>query len=325
MHANDLKRLYSNGHAVVVRSLEDAPYPVCAIGKDIEIEATLDTSSVTQSDAVILTIEVSGEFRSQSARINELHGMPNEIKWYRSQTTPVDEHTIRTEFVLQGIKSGDYDIPAQKMCYFDTESRVYHILETEPLRLTVIPSQTRVDDAPERFDDSCAVSIEHNESPLQPSLTLSSSPFTAVPRDGQMPWWLFFSILWISTAYVLVPFRALYTTFFASSSKRMYKSAFANAHARLQKAQKNHDAKKIYEIFVHLLSVRCAIPLEQLSVERIDHEFYNRFVDEELRNRWNQFFNRALECSFGMPQSSSDQEALFVSAFDWLETVKKIV
>ena len=49
--------------------------------------------------------------------------------------------TVQTwEYVVQGLKPGTFTIPAQSIRFFDTNSRQYKTLKTEPLTITVTPS-----------------------------------------------------------------------------------------------------------------------------------------------------------------------------------------
>ncbi len=156
-------------------------------------------------------------------------------------------------------------------------------------------------------------------------LPLSKSRCDAVKKIEALPWWVFIIVLLF--AGVGVMFSSLMILFkkifYGNKEQLHYRNAFAEALYAIKNAQRAHEFKKLYAIFVQLLSVRCAIPMGQVSLDRIEHELYNRFTDEKTRIQLRQFLSQLEEAAFGAEPMMD--KAVFSRAVEWVDILKKIV
>lgn len=324
---HDVKRVYSNAEKITVHSHDCAPSFVCAVGKDVSIKASVDSAVVKQSEGMVLRLDITGDSESTFMGVETLSGMPEELKWYRSNTIKLENNGERTEFVIQGLKSGDYEIPPQKLCYFDRASREYVSLQTEPLIISITPLHDT-----SQQNHTAMLMVKNDEGALQGGnseignqLPLSKSTYYLYKSIEPIPWWVFILILLASGAIVMRSFLTVLVEnfFYGNAAKQSYKNAFSGSLYAIKNAQSMQEPEKLYAIFMHLFAVRCAIPLDLISCDRIQYELSLRCVDEEIKIQLSQFLAQLEEAAFGA--RANVNASLFLQAREWIDILKKIV
>lgn len=323
---HDVKRIYSNAEKIMVHAFDDAPHPVCAVGKNVTAKAYVDNPVVAQSEGITLYIEVAGDDKSSLKAVETLEGVPQELKWYRSHGSKIDATTLRSEFVIQGLKSGDYEIPSQKLCYFDSETREYKTITTQPLLVSITPLRDPGHDVPNlpQEPSKTPVNQENNPSNSEPHMLLSQSCWYQSPQRAPLPWWFFVMMLIVAPLCVILRvMTAKVKQFFSyKSPQQQYKYAFKNALQAIEKARDNKDDKQLYSIFLLLVGIRCSLRQEEVSLERIEHELYNRFVDDATKIRWKKFFHALKQSTYG---GNFLNDQLFAQAVEWVNILKKVL
>lgn len=325
---HDIKRVYSNAEKIVVHAFDDALYPVCAVGKNVTIVASVDNSIVNQSEGITLRIDVTGDESSSLRPIKSLINIPQELKWYQSQSTSINNNTLRSEFIIQGLKSGDYEIPSQLFTYFDRDTREYKNIATDPLLISIVPLCDTKDENFSQKNEQllCTDNIKNQDNTLVLNqLPLSNGYWYVRQHTRPFSWILFIIItiiLGLAFCYDLI-IELIRKCFYSQTQKSNYKKAFSHALNAIRHAQRCNDTKQLYAIFMQLLTIRLRIVNEEQSSMVINNVLSSRFVDTILKDAWVLFFNELERVTYGHDTFHNDQ--LFKQAIEWINVLKKIM
>jgi len=140
------KYIYSNPLTFDVRPLPQYDGVVDAVGQFESFNAFADRAVAKQGDGIVITLEIEGSGDFENLDIKELKDMPKSLKYYNSKqyisdSSPKDGmKKKRFEFIVQGMASGEFEIPGQTFTFFDVQSRDYKILKTSPILLKILPN-----------------------------------------------------------------------------------------------------------------------------------------------------------------------------------------
>src|SRR3990167_2390599 len=123
--------LYSNSIVLNVKKLPKGNFD--AIGNFTNFSAKLDKKSLDKGDAALVKVIISGDADLTSLDF-DLKNIPENLKAYKSNNK-IEGDTKIFEFILQGLKEGEYTIPAQSFKYFDPISEKSGLLKTKQLKI----------------------------------------------------------------------------------------------------------------------------------------------------------------------------------------------
>ena len=319
----DVKRIYSNAIALSVDDVPVTDKQLQGVGTFNSFTISAKPSVVKQGEGTVITLAVTGEADPEMVTINELQGIPPELRSYESQQL-VDEPkqanepmTKRYEYIVQGLQTGSWQIPAQQFYYLDTTSRSFKTLTTAPLSVTIMPGALKqlLAKPPGAVDAQT----------ITERLTITDSYWRPEYRFGIMPWWLFLLLvalpflLWIvkkGRSSMQVRMQQTYR------ARRAY-NAFSLAHAQLKKLQAKEKPKLLYALFVELFANRWQLPISTLSQELIEQRLKDIGLSSDQQERWQQFFKLVTARAFGGESTRERDLNLFNQAELWLQELKQ--
>ena len=145
----DRKRVYSNALTIKVSSLPYCGHSVQAVGVFERFSAEIKPGMAKEGEGMVLVMEIEGLGNLQAIAVPALK-LPKSLKYYDSNSAIIlpkhsDEFPKkRFEFIVQGMESGDCEIPEQLFTYFDIERNTYTTLRTSPLAVSIMPGATSV-------------------------------------------------------------------------------------------------------------------------------------------------------------------------------------
>lgn len=313
---HDLKSMHSNGVKIFVHALPPSPFPVCALGTDIRIRAFVDTVEVVQSEAVLFTLEFEGDMECQKPMLDSLADLPSELKCYRSHVKGAqkDSGGMRIEFIIQALKAGSFEIPAQRLCYFDTRTRTYQEIETQPINITVQPSVV----TPMQPEKSDMHEDEKKEDARSRYYHCDLVSCNRRLQESVIPWWFFFIMLGLSFLAFIYD-RLIYSVKWLvgmTGKERDPQVVFIQARQAIIEAREKNEPKKLYSIFNQFLAKRFGLP-ERQAFEETMRAAYDRLSVIEEKEKWYLFYMGLLSCSFGREMSPQ----LFTEALSWLDRI----
>src|SRR5436190_9749937 len=140
----DRKRVYSNAVKITVDSLPHSNISAQAVGVFDNIHAQITPAVAKEGEGMVLSLEINGNGNMHAITTPVLH-MPSALKYYDSNTTIINDDDNecvkkRFEFIVQGMETGDWEIPEQSFVYFDINKQDYVTLKTSSLSVSIQPS-----------------------------------------------------------------------------------------------------------------------------------------------------------------------------------------
>ena len=324
----DHKRVYSNAVKLHVDPLPAYDGPVHAIGSFERMRASIKPGVAKEGEGMVLTLEITGEGDLDEIPVPTLHGMPEELKYYDSNSSIVaplydgDLPKKQFEYIVQGRACGDWEIPKQLFTYFDVETRTYKILQSAPLAVTVVPgAASTVVQQPYFVAEQKA--SDGDKPQLQPLNT--KAPWYPVKEHSPVPWVLFDILFAIPLLWGLFPFMQRLAHARRNRDRWQKRQAFIQARKELKHARVEHNAKKIYAILVNLVASCNKQSSGTIgSSDSIQTQLRTAGFDDLVITMWETFLNRAMQAAFGGIASVENDRAFFEAAEQWIDRLEKI-
>lgn len=314
----DRKRVYSNAVTIKASPLPHSNVPVHAVGQFERFSAEIKPGMAKEGEGMVLVLEIEGNGNLPAIATPTLN-MPSLLKYYDSNNTIVlprynDElPKKRFEFIVQGMKSGHYEIPEQLFTYFDIDTHRYVTLRTTPLAVSITPGlmSTKKDIViPVLPEEALEVVSEETIADIN-----TTGQWYPVTERRSLPWWLFQLLLLLPCFYMGYPFAAHQFTLLMNNSVRLRRwRAFRKARKSMEQAIKSGDDTKLYTIFMQLLQELHISPYELQSMAMHTENL------ADIKN----FFEGITHAAYGQLDNNNNAE-LCRTAKRWLERLEKII
>jgi hypothetical protein len=325
------KRIYSNALTVDVAPLPTYDGMVHAVGTfdDFTIHATSKVAKA--GDANVIRLDVVGDGTFEGYESLQLAGVPEGLKSYESKQYVSElangAHQTSYEFIVQGLKPGEWEIPAQEFTYFDVNRKEYKTYKTQPLTIAVLAQpelNTGIVTPP-------AADVEQQSKPdiADPSgLRMSVSGAWNLELFKELP------LAWFIVLLVL-PLGALSIQKGSSwyDAYRVNSEPFArkkNAHARAYKAVASVEKRKayheLYPIFVELFASRTDSSIPECSDDAIITYLRQHGMSEDDVAAWQRFFTDIMRLAYaGAGQQSKVTHDIIKRSYEWLNRLKGVL
>ena len=245
--------------------------------------------------------------------------MPDALKYYDSNNTIVSpQHSDelpkkRFEFIVQAMKSGEYEIPPQLFTYFDVERCAYITLRTSPLVVSIMPGGIV---AKKDITTSTVSTLPKvSESDGLKDINKTGSWYPCMPYRP-LPWWLFKLLFLLPCFYLFYPFVWQRLVMLTGSSQRLARrKALRYARRQIKECVKNNDDKQLYSIFITLLQS----DTQANNGNLIGFLSKKSDVSPELMREWNVFFERITYAAYAQSGNENRANELCKMAQKWLE------
>jgi hypothetical protein len=327
-----IKRLYSNAVPVRVIPLPPAVKPVQIIGVCKSITLQAKPPIARQAEGIVVTVEITADADPDAMQFAGLEGMPEELRFYTSQQSVEEdnEHRLvkkRYEFVVQGLKVGSWEIPAQSVYCFDTKKRAYVTLTSTPVTLTIMADAKKAKNSKKK-EEPLPESAAPRLASLSDIAPLATEGWVYKGSvDGNRGSWWWFWVVVVLPALVL----ALHALYQAVRVHRMQKyphrrarTAFAVAKKRLATMARHHNEQGLYTLFIELFADRWQESITTLSSAIVHTRLAQCGMRAEELQAWDTFFTAIAERSFGAPRDANNT-TLFEQAKQWLERLEMLV
>lgn len=307
----DRKRVYSNAVTVKVLPLPYCDSEVHAVGCFESFCADIKPGIAKEGEGMILTLEIEGNGNLHAIAVPKLI-LPESFKYYDSNNSMVAARSSdelpkkRFEFIVQGMQSGESEIPEQLFTYFDVERNSYVTLRTAPLAVSITPG---------------LLSAKKNNAGLSEVMTEAeqkidneiadidvSGEWYAVAQRQALPWWLFQLLLLIPCLYRGYPIALEKFVFLTGKSVRLTRRRlFKQARKKVEQGIKDADCTELYSVFITLVQ-----QLKNMSYSCI-------FLDTP---EWKVFFERISHAAYART-NNEDTDELLRMALKWLDSLEK--
>jgi hypothetical protein len=324
-----VKRSYSNSLKLVVDPLPEPAQEIDGVGIFTDFTAKLEPAAAKEGEGMVLSVVLTGQ-GAQNVKNFSLQ-LPEQFKWYDSKNTVTYSQSglpTRTfEFIVQGLKAGNWEIAAQRFSYYDLETKSYKALQSTPFTVSIVPGNYQpvtaelVQEAREAVGES---SDKHDDEVRTLASSCSHNSLL-----GALPWSIFFLLTLLPLVPIVFRKMRLLVQWYALRKMPVLtkKNAGKRARALITDAAKNNDTAQLYGIMRVFLSDRLGVPASHLSSAFIDREFSGRHMEAGVMAEWHLFFDHIAE-NFYYPEqarflvSSSD---LFKQAHSWIDRLEKLI
>jgi len=330
----ETKRAYSNAVTVNVEALPAHRGPILAVGTFESAKLAIEPSVAQEGHAMVLSLEMTGDTEWDIIKSPEIVGLPEGLRCYESkhymrrESSALNPGIKCFEYVIQGLKPGKWRIPSQEFVVFDVESSKYKTLATGTVMVTI----TKNNAIPSGNNNDLQKESNGNQTPerhILPDTVLAlnqEGPWSSVPAYPPLPTWLFILLMllpvWCGVAWYGYGIWRSYN----ASRMTAYRSrrAFVTARLAIEQAQRNHDTRSLYYIFIQLFADYYAVDQGHISATFIDQKLSARGVSEHLRTQWREFFMHLASYVFSK-QTHTASPQVFLSAITWVDLWEKLL
>ena len=322
------KRVYSNACTLMVESLPQGNSADNFIGIIKEFLLAITPMSAPIGDGMALTITITGQGDFDKIGFLELQNIPESLKWYQSKQSDhasknskeLETHII--EYVLQGLKPGTWQIPAQELTYFDTLQKKYKTITTIPVSVSIIGNIPIASTSKTTKPSINATTTSLDEIlPLHPE-----GPWIAQPAV-YLPWHLFWiitallTLIWILA--VLFLYKSRWPLIFtrSSSGKKIYQQArTAVAHAK-----KTDDYARIYHAFIAIFASQTGKDPAQICPTQIEQILLEKGLSLQAVQDWHEFFSTLSQAVYYQkPADAYHFDTIRNQAVYWIDILEKL-
>lgn len=325
------KRIYSNALTIDVTPLPSYDGSVHGVGTfdDFSIHATSRIAKA--GDANVIRLDVVGEGTFEGCEPIQLSRIPEGLKTYESKqyVSQQANGALQTsyEFIVQGLKPGEWEIPAQEFTYFDVNRKEYRTHKTQPLIITVLAQPELNTDivTPPAAEIDQKKDLEITDpSGLRMSVSGSWNPQSF--KELPITWFILLLVL----PFGLVGMQKGRGWYDAYQSNREPFSRKKNAHARAYKAVSDVEKRKayheLYPIFVELFASRTDSSIPECSDDAIITVLRQRGMSEDDVAAWQRFFTDIMRLAYaGAGQQSKVTHDIIKRSYDWLNRLKGVL
>ena len=318
------KRVYSNALTLQVRALPEVDQPVDAVGRFINYRAQISPAVAKQYEGMVLSLSVEGDGNVERLQAPELERMPAEFKWYASksymQELPIGQRKT-FEYIVQGLKDGEWQLPEQSFTFFDVDARTYKHLHTSPILMNILPGNI-----PMMQEHATLTHLDDNK---QQSYHMQPIIYDFNNYHEVSPW-----SLWWFVVLMLLPLIMTLCYWSASRSgwlmrhiapRYAKRRAFSYAGKQLAYAYRYHNTQALHAIFLQLFAIRKERSAASLTTDEINTMITDSLLPEANKQKWCSFFATIAEVTYAGSAGPKEVLRLFHEAAVWLQELKRII
>ncbi|OGB83929.1 hypothetical protein A3F66_02175 [candidate division TM6 bacterium RIFCSPHIGHO2_12_FULL_32_22] len=283
----------SNSLILDVRKLPKGNFD--AVGTFTNFEIKLDKHKLEQGNAALLKFVLTGEANLSNIDL-DIKNVPQELKVYKSNSE-IYGNAKTFEFVVQGIKPGEYIIPAQSFGYFDPHSEIFNTLKTKNKKIKI--TESKLDSYKNQISDTKKAGLD-TAIDADASLILENNLVYHEPI--KLPNILFFICL-------IFPGLISLGLFFYSKFKN-------SKNYKLFVLKKRLDFGDIHLVFIEIASIKLNKNMSQVSIQDLQN-----LIDDK---NWQSFVNKIIAMNYdGALQNKKRDEQLIQEAKYWVSVIEK--
>lgn len=309
----ETKRVYSNAVPLEVEALPKHTKKVDAVGSFSSFRMNAQPVVAKQGEGIVLTMELVGDGDPDGIAISTLQHIPASLKWYESKKSvdepaPGDnEYTMRFEFVVQGLKAGSWEIPAQAFHYYDVNRHEFRTLKSAPLTVTIVPGAPKKPTPPASSDREDK-EVSQERYPIRDLHQCNGCEVAGC--SWALPWWLVLLLaiapLMAGIVQRIIWYLGIWCA--ARNAKQRIRYAFSRALKRAGQARTAHNTQILYSIMVELISARCNVTAASVTADFIRKRLFDAGASDEIITQWSAFFERITQRAYGHGTAEGDEQ-----------------
>lgn len=262
------KTAHSKTLNILVKPLPKTKDKVAIVGTISKFDLSVDKPSVQVNEPIKLVASITGKGNLDFIEDLPLN-LPQGFRSFKSKTllhrAPGNSGIVTKsiEYVLQINKSGQVELPEQKLLYFDPEAEVYKNIVSNKLELflsgdVVEPAKKTVDELAKE------VTLESEAN--KPNNELAYIFDNAGGYGISLSWWLFFIFLLLPLFIHLQTIKAIIASIASQYKKKpSQKEILSIASKELNKLVQSGKADKLHQFFIKTLAALWQIHEQEVT------------------------------------------------------------
>lgn len=270
------RQIDSNALEITVKPIPEHSGILHGAGIFTTWHAHLEKDMVSVNEPVVFTITLEGRGNLENVAVPKLN-LPSTVKYYESKTTIDEDLSVAYvggkktfEFILQASQPGQLEIPAQNFTFFDTLSKTFKTLKTDPFSLKVTGVA-----AP-------APTAQSNQQSQEPEQQEPEAPKTQEKKDdinfiieecehkespAPLPLWLFFILLLCPFIFLGSIRRSLIALARGNFFKKDSMSKYSKELSGILKTQ---NVQELYQFFLAVLAAKYNVSVHDVTQDWIE-------------------------------------------------------
>jgi hypothetical protein len=323
------KRAHTNAITLEALALPPHTPEPQLVGEITRFDASIEPNVAQQYEGLVLKLIVEGDAHFANLQTFQLQQIPEELRYYPSKTElqelPDGQRYI-CEYIVQGLQPGDYQIPAQLLTYFDTETGGYKTKTTVPLYVTIMQTHQQPQKLSTAQPSSVTEVVDHQEEAQSPLAPLQTNMYAG--GYGFIPYGL---PLWLLVVLGLMVYAmTVIEQIFQYGERQLERIAPAYMRRRFFAQVKKEIAQARMTHNYHVLQQQLAQIIARdthADVASIDQAKMIVYADAmpwqlEKKHRWQQFLQRLHEQQYAQ-QTGKHDEQLFAAAELWIDELER--
>lgn len=324
-----------------VESLPTAGKPVGFSGAvgEYSLKTSASTTKVKQNEAITLKVTLTGTGNLKLAKTPDFQ-IPTDFEQYDPKT---DLKINTTAAGVSGSKSveylviprheGEYLIPGLNFSYFDTKSKSYKTIQTEPLPISV----ERGTGAPSAATSGAIANFSDKESVklLGQDIRFIRPEFTLVKRGVYLFGSLSYCFWYIFPTLLLAFFFVVYRKRMAENANvalmkgrkasKVAGKRLKQAHLHLTKNESHAYYDELLKALWGYLSDKLTMPLSTLNKESVATALHEKGVDEATRSLVLEILNSCEFARYAPDQGHEAMEKLYTEALAAIDQIESLI
>ncbi len=311
---------FSRPVRINVHELPPTDKPVIGVGNLKRLAATISAQEIPRGEAgtLVLSLQGDADFSGLKAPTPLL---PQSFRQYPSKTTLDKSGSgIQWSYVIQGLEEGTFTLPAQEVTFFDTQSKSYKTLKSQPLSVTITPGTTSL---------STTVTLPVQEEAEEPLSLPEEEPTQKkawLPMLPQIPmgWFILLMLMPVMMSLGMFLWRLASPLTEHYSKRRRSLKALDKARKQLLLLEKKGDRAQVHEVMKQALAT--CFDLDDPTDANIDNAMRMHSYDDPLRVEVAQFLQDAVRVSpYAEKPSLQTSKDLFKDGNELLNKVRFFV
>ncbi|MCK4265194.1 protein BatD [Candidatus Babeliales bacterium] len=317
-------KIDSNALTINVEDLPKLNERVDAVGNIKNFAINVDSKEAQVNEPIKLTVEIEGTGNLEQIATPKLN-LSDSFKCYDSNVVAdIDNGKKFFEYVLQVNEPGKWEIPGQKLTYFNTTSREIQTLTSKPIDLDIKGEKVV---AFNELKTTGTGSVEISNPKLKNDIrSIEEDGRLFTERDNRLNFWVFLFLILLPA--VVFASRSLGMTYSflrqkISSLIWPHEALFA-AKNRLKTLQTGGEVKKLYSFWLAFFADKFSVSESIVSEDWIRDLLLNRDWPFEKIEEFLDYFHRIAGFSFSTVEKEKvDKGSLFVETLKWVNLINK--
>ena len=314
------QQCYSNELIIDIDPLPPYAGTINAIGVFSRYDLTINQEKAQVGEGIVVSLELEGKTDLSDIKAPALL-LPDGIKYYESKAinhepSATGECKKTFEYIIQGIKTGMYEIPSHLFVFYHTEAHRFETLQTKPLLLEITPPlQVTVQKQVQHY-------VPEDDDDIYPLQT--NGPWLP-QQERSLSWFWFFVTACIPLFYCFYCSGKEYRDRYNQHNKERVrkKNAFKYAKQHVRQLKNDDAAVTLREVFLQLFIDRLQIPRAELSAECIEKKLRQVGFSETVIEQWHRFFYTLEEQSYTTSKEKTSMQEYINRAQIWLQQLEE--